>query len=70
MNEIIENLEMVSGKVRSFDRALELSFEALSNGNECHGIVAVLSDQDSLISDLAASIERSNVDERVRGRRG
>ena len=70
MNEIIENLNEVRGRVWNFDRSLELAIGALNDSAECHGIVAVISDRDSIISDLADSIEKHNTGNRVWRSRG
>ena len=41
----------------SFQPALQMAAQRLAGEPECHGLVAVLSDQDSLNSDLAQSID-------------
>lgn len=56
MNEIIENVTEVRGRITTFGDVLELAAQSLVSEPECHRLIAVLSDQDILNSDLAARI--------------
>lgn len=62
MNEIIETVTRVHGRINSFQSVIELAAEALGNEPECHGIIALLSDPDSYLesSGLAGAIAANN----------
>ncbi len=66
MNEVIENILQVNGRINSFGPVTSLALEALrAESEECHWIVVVLSDIDIYVSDFVASVEENGVSEEV-----